>query len=184
MFLEGHRTGVPLRRVRAQTGQTDDYKGRRSCFPAPMLWLSACIGGVGGDCLKSILLIDDSRFMRQANEKALTRAGYGVVTASDGEEGLLIAHSRSPDLILLDMLLPKLGGQQVLQALRSDPVASIPVVVLSSLPEKNAARLIPEGATAYFEKSKLDSDQNAESLLQIVKNTLEKWKSTTISASG
>ncbi len=112
--------------------------------------------------------------MRQANEKALARAGYDVVTASDGEEALRIAHSRIPDLILLDMLLPRLGGQEVLQALRSDSVtASIPVVVLSSLPEKNAAKLIKEGATAYFEKSKLDLDQNAESLLQIVKKTLD-----------
>ena len=120
--------------------------------------------------------------MRLANEKALLRAGYGVITASDGEEGLRMAHLGSPDLILLDMLLPKLGGQQVLQALRGNPVtASIPVVVLSSLPEKNAARLIQEGATAYFEKSKLDSDQHAESLLQIVKKTLENGKATTSS---
>jgi DNA-binding response OmpR family regulator len=48
--------------------------------------------------------------MRMANEKALTRAGYGVVAASDGEEALRMAHARIPDLILLDMLLPKLGG--------------------------------------------------------------------------
>jgi CheY-like chemotaxis protein len=112
--------------------------------------------------------------MRRANERALGRAGYDVVTASDGEEALRIANARIPDLILLDMLLPKLGGQQVLQALRSDAVtALIPVVVLSSLPEKNAAKLIKEGATAYFEKSKLDLDQNADSLLQIVKKTLD-----------
>jgi CheY-like chemotaxis protein len=128
----------------------------------------------GGSPLKSVLLVDDSRFMRQANEKALARAGYDVVTASDGEEALRMAHSKIPDLILLDMLLPRLGGQEVLQALRSDPVtASIPVVVLSSLPEKNAAKLIREGATAYFEKSKLDLDQNAESLLQIVRKALD-----------
>jgi len=129
---------------------------------------------VARGALKSILLVDDSRFMRRANEKALARAGYGVVTASDGEEALRMAHSMIPDLILLDMLLPKLGGQQVLQALRIDPVtASIPVVVLSSLPQTNAAKLMKEGAAAYFEKSKLDLDQNAESLLQIVKKTLD-----------
>jgi chemosensory pili system protein ChpA (sensor histidine kinase/response regulator) len=127
--------------------------------------------------LKSILLVDDSRFMRQANEKALARAGYGVVTANDGEEALRIAHSSIPDLILLDMLLPKLGGQEVLHALRNNPVtASIPVVVLSSLPQKNAAKLMKAGATAYFEKSKLDLDQNAESLLQIVKKTIDGWQ--------
>jgi DNA-binding response OmpR family regulator len=63
--------------------------------------------------MKSILLVEDSRFLRLANEKALVRAGYSVVTASDGEEALRIAYVRPPDLILLDMLLPKLGGAQV-----------------------------------------------------------------------
>jgi CheY-like chemotaxis protein len=135
--------------------------------------------------LKSILLVDDSRFIRQANERALARAGYAVVTASDGEEALRIAHSRTPDLILLDMLLPRLGGQQVLQALRSDPVtASIPVVVLSSLPQKNADKLMKEGATAYFEKSRLDLDRNAESLLQIVKKTLDEWQESAASTAA
>ena len=90
--------------------------------------------------MKSILLVDDSRFIRMANERSLARAGYSVVTASDGEEALRTARSRVPDLILLDMLLPKLGGPEVLRALRKDPVtASIPVIVLSSLPQTNEA---------------------------------------------
>jgi CheY-like chemotaxis protein len=124
--------------------------------------------------LKLILLVDDSRFVRMATEKALSRAGYSVVTASDGEEALRIASSRIPDLILLDMLLPRLGGVEVLQALQKSPLtASIPVIVLSSLPQKNEAKLLTEGATAYFEKSKMELDQNAESLIHIVKRTLE-----------
>jgi len=124
--------------------------------------------------LKSILLVDDSRFMRTANEKALARAGYSVVTASDGEEALRIAYARIPDLILLDMLLPKLGGAEVLQALRNNPLTtSIPVIVLSSLSQKNEAKLKQDGATAYFEKSRMELDQHAESLLQIVKRTLD-----------
>jgi len=124
--------------------------------------------------LKSILLVDDSRFMRTANEKALARAGYSVVTASDGKEALRIENARIPDLILLDMLLPKLGGAEVLQALRNNPLTtSIPVIVLSSLSQKNEAKLKQDGATAYFEKSRMELDQHAESLLQIVKRTLD-----------
>ncbi|HLW89190.1 MAG TPA: response regulator [Terriglobales bacterium] len=135
--------------------------------------------------MKSILLVDDSKFMRRVNEKALVRAGYDVVTAGDGEEALRTAHARVPDLILLDMLLPKLGGQDVLHALKSDPLtASIPVVVLSSLPEKNAARLVKEGATAYLEKSRLDLDRNAESLLQIVKKVLDDWQESVRVSAG
>lgn len=124
--------------------------------------------------LTSILLVDDSRFVRMATETALSKAGYCVVTAGDGEEALRIASDRIPDLILLDMLLPRLGGVEVLKALRKNQLtASIPVIVLSSLPQKNEAKLLVDGATAYFEKSKMELDKNAESLIQLVTTTLE-----------
>ena len=123
--------------------------------------------------MKSILLVEDSRFLRLANERVLMKAGYNVVTAGDGEEALRIAYDMIPDLILLDVLLPTLGGVQVLQALRSNILtALIPVVVLSSLPQANELKLKKEGATAYFEKSQLDVGQNSESLINIVKKTL------------
>lgn len=81
--------------------------------------------------MRSILLVEDSRFLRRANERVLAKAGYEVVTAADGEEALQLARTKAPDLILLDMLLPKLGGPEVLRALRGDPAtAAIPVVVL------------------------------------------------------
>jgi CheY-like chemotaxis protein len=124
--------------------------------------------------LKSILLVDDSRFMRIANQKALARAGYNVVIACDGEEALLKATSSIPDLILLDMLLPKLGGHEVLRSLKTNPLTtSIPVIVMSSLPQKNEAKLMEAGATAYIEKSKMEFDQHGESLLGIIKKTLD-----------
>jgi len=124
--------------------------------------------------MKSILLVDDSRFMRLANERALARAGYRVLTASDGEEALRMAYEMIPDLILLDMLLPKLGGPEVLHALRENHLtASVPVIVLSSLPQTNEAKLVKEGATAYFEKSKLELDKHADALLHIVKIALD-----------
>jgi CheY-like chemotaxis protein len=109
-----------------------------------------------------------------ANERALIRAGYNVVTASDGEEALLIARARIPDLILLDMLLPKLGGVEVLHELRKSALtAAIPIIVLSSLPQTNELKLIKAGATAYFEKSKMQMDQSSEVLLHIVKTALD-----------
>jgi CheY-like chemotaxis protein len=124
--------------------------------------------------VKSILLVEDSRFLRLANERALVKAGYSVVTAGDGEEALRIAYAAVPDLILLDMLLPTLGGVQVLQALRSNALTALmPVVVLNSLPQKNEYKLKEEGATAYFEKSQLDLGQNSESLINIVKKALD-----------
>jgi len=59
---------------------------------------------------RSILLVDDSKFIRRANELALIKAGYAVCSAGDGEEGLRVAREKLPDLIVLDMMLPKLSG--------------------------------------------------------------------------
>jgi CheY-like chemotaxis protein len=124
--------------------------------------------------LKTILLVEDSRFLRLANERALIRAGYRVVTAGDGEEALRLARESVPDLVLLDMLLPKVGGPEVLRSLRMTPItAKVPVVVLSSLPQSNEARLKKDGATAYIDKSTLALDQHAESLINIVKRVLD-----------
>jgi CheY-like chemotaxis protein len=131
--------------------------------------------GSGKVCrsMKSILLVEDSKFLRLASERALMRAGYSVVSIDDGEQALRAAQEQIPDLILLDMLLPKLGGAEVLRALKKDPVtAKIPVVVLSSLSQKNEAKLKKDGAAAYFEKSKLHLDTNSQALIAVVKEAL------------
>ena len=92
--------------------------------------------------VKTILMVEDSRFLRVMNERTLVRAGYLVVTACDGEQALRFACESVPDLILLDMLLPKLTGPQVLRSLRTTPqTARVPIVVLSSLPQSNEAQL-------------------------------------------
>jgi diguanylate cyclase len=123
--------------------------------------------------MKSILLVEDSRFFRIASQRALARAGYAVVTADDGEQALCQAQAHMPDLIILDMMLPKLGGPAVLRALKNDPItAGIPVLVLSGLSEQNETRLKSDGATAYLEKSKLSLDTDPYALIEIVKNTL------------
>jgi CheY-like chemotaxis protein len=127
----------------------------------------------GGGFLKTILLVDDSKFQRLANERALAKAGFQVLTAGDGEQALEIAASTIPDLIVLDMLLPKLTGPEVLKALRKNrQTSAIPIVVLSSLAQINEAKLVREGATAYFEKSKLDLTDSSEPLLKVVQQIL------------
>ena len=68
----------------------------------------------------TVLLIDDSKFLRRANELAFSRAGYCVFVAADGEEGLRVALDKVPDVIVLDMMLPKLSGPQLLLQLRQD----------------------------------------------------------------
>jgi len=112
-----------------------------------------------GKMSSTILLVEDSRLLRFANEGTLRKAGYRVVSAEDGEEGLRKASLELPDLILLDMMLPKLGGPEVLQALKNDPATShIPVVVLTGLSQKNEQKLLKAGAVAFLEKAALLSD--------------------------
>ena len=82
----------------------------------------------------NILLVEDSKFLRKTNELALSRAGYHVSTAADGEEALRVANNTLPDIILLDMLLPKLSGPEVLKALKQNPATmDIPVFVRFSV---------------------------------------------------
>ncbi|HWF93011.1 MAG TPA: response regulator [Terriglobales bacterium] len=123
----------------------------------------------------TILIVDDSRFMRITNERALQKAGFDVIGAADGEEGLRVARERLPDLIVLDMMLPKLSGPEVLKALRADNATSkIPVMVLTSLSQANEEKLKSEGATEYFEKSTLSLDKSPDRLVQAVKRMLPK----------
>jgi CheY-like chemotaxis protein len=121
----------------------------------------------------NILLVEDSKFFRKTNELALSRAGYHVSTAADGEEALRVANNTLPDIILLDMLLPKLSGPEVLKALKQNPATmDIPVIVLSSLSQKNEQKLLSEGAAAYFEKSALELDKSSDRLAATIETVL------------
>ena len=123
----------------------------------------------------TLLLIEDSKFIRAANARLLTNAGFTVCIAGDGEEALRLVQENPPDLILLDMLLPKMGGPDVLHALKQDSVtAHIPVIVLSSLSQQNETKLKSEGAALYFEKSRLESDSEGGKLVAAIEKLLRK----------
>jgi CheY-like chemotaxis protein len=116
--------------------------------------------------MTKILLVDDSKFLRMATERALARAGYQVSTAEDGPSVLERAKREKPDVILLDMLLPKMTGPEVLKGLKSDPTtAGIAVVIFTGLSNKNAERLRQDGACAFLEKSRLALDKGREAFL-------------------
>jgi len=120
-----------------------------------------------------VLLVEDSKFLRMANECALCKAGYQVSTAADGEEALRVANDKLPDIILLDMMLPKISGPEVLKALKRNPATmDIPVIVLTSLSQINEEKLLHEGAAAYFEKSTLELDKSSDRLAATVEAVL------------
>ena len=133
---------------------------------------------------RSILLVDDSKFLRRANELALIKAGYGVCSAGDGDEGLRMAREKLPDLNVLDMMLPKLSGPQLLDALKKDATTQhIPVIVLSSLPQKNEEKLKQNGAAAYFEKAALGVESGSVGLIRAIEAVISSLKVSAAAAS-
>ncbi len=119
-----------------------------------------------------IVVADDDRMFRKAAETTLRRQGYDVATASDGEEALQLIRSERPDMIVLDLIMPKLQGFDVLTILKQDTLTSaIPVIVLSSLTqEQDKQEALDLGAVAYFNKTTFSLSE----LVKQVENTLTK----------
>lgn len=123
----------------------------------------------------SILEVEDSKLLRLANQRLFAKAGFGVLLACDGEDALHVARESCPDLILLDVLLPKTSGGHVLRALKANPeTAHIPVVVLTGLPQQNESKLLVDGAAAYVRKTDPEVDAQGKSLLQLVQKLLKR----------
>jgi CheY-like chemotaxis protein len=125
----------------------------------------------------TVLLVEDSKLLRLAGERSLHRAGYQVFAAADGEEALLMARENHPQVILLDMMLPKISGLDVLRALKSDAqTKDIPVIVLSSLAQANETKLMAEGAAAFFEKSEHMLQNDYSELVAKLEDVLAKLR--------
>ena len=83
--------------------------------------------------MAKILLVEDNELNRDMLSRRLERRGYQIVMAVDGEEGLALAHSELPDLILMDMNLPVLDGWEATRRLKDDPATrAIPVIALTA----------------------------------------------------
>ena len=122
---------------------------------------------------KTILLVEDSKVQQQVSERILHEAGHLVLFAEDGEEALRLARECVPDLVLLDLVLPGISGEDVLFDLKRNPKTQrIPVVVLSQLPASNAVKLMAAGAASYFEKSRLISGAGQAALLATIDSVL------------
>ncbi len=106
---------------------------------------------------RRVLLAEDDRFLRRAAEARLRQHGLDVLTAADGEEALRLARAEPLDLVLLDVVMPKLEGFEVLRLLKEDPAtARIPVIVLSNLgQERDVSQAMALGAVAFLVKAHL-----------------------------
>jgi CheY-like chemotaxis protein len=129
---------------------------------------------MAGTRAMKILLVDDSRLQRALIQRDLIAAGYKVTAAADGEEGLRRAGEELPDLILLDMMLPKISGLDVLRKLKQEPqTQAIPVVVLSGLSKGNGEKLAAEGAAGFCEKSEEAFQNRCAMLVKTVKEVMQ-----------
>lgn len=104
--------------------------------------------------MESVLIIDDDPVIQLLLRTHFEQEGYIVEVASDGEQGLRMARELKPDFVLLDVLMPKLNGLEVLKALRADPAtASLMVALLSAKSEDSDRELgLGAGANAYLTK--------------------------------
>ena len=112
-----------------------------------------------------ILVVDDDATVRELVERHLERAGFAVVTASGGQEGLRLVRELRPAAVTLDIMMPDLDGWTVLAAIKGDPaLAAIPVVLMSIVEEKNRGYAL--GAADYLVKP-VDRSKLVETLVSI-----------------
>lgn len=118
---------------------------------------------------KKILIADDEPDILKVVKMRLETQGYDVVSASDGQKALDMVKSENPDLVILDIIMPKIDGCTLFKMLRADPLCmDIPVIMLTASTELNdVKRCISEGAEAYLTKP-----FKADTLLGIIKGLL------------
>lgn len=118
----------------------------------------------------TILIIEDDYFMCDLYEKELTKAGYQVATAADGADGLVQSANLKPNLILLDIMLPKLNGLDLLRTLKTkDETKDIPVLLLTNLGQESVIKEgFQLGAEGYFIKTSYTPSQMIEEIKQLV----------------
>jgi len=120
---------------------------------------------------KRILFVEDEPSLQKAISEVLVQEGYKVLKAADGEEGLKAAQTEKPDLILLDLILPKKDGFEVLKDLKADEkTKNIPVIVLTNLEGiGDVEKALSLGATTYLVKTNYE----LEDVLKTVKAQLK-----------
>jgi DNA-binding response OmpR family regulator len=118
-----------------------------------------------------VLVIEDDKFLRELISQKLLKEGYDVAEAMDGEKGIEAVKQESPDLILLDLILPGMDGFDVLARIKSAPESSdIPVIVLSNLGQKDdIEKGLKMGAVDYLIKAHFTPGEIIEKIRAVVK---------------
>jgi CheY-like chemotaxis protein len=114
--------------------------------------------------MAKILIVEDDPLMSRMYQKIFTFEKYEVEMAGDGEEGLAKAKSAKPEIILLDIMMPKMNGLEVLDHLKANPeTKDIPVVILTNLStQADAEAALNKGAVKFIIKSEQDPKEVAD----------------------
>ena len=120
---------------------------------------------------KKILIIEDDKFLRELIAQKLTKEGYEISEAVDGEKGVEAVKETKPDLVLLDLILPGIDGFEVLSRMKADPLlAEIPVIILSNLGQKDdIERGLKIGAVDYLIKAHFTPAEIIEKVNAVLK---------------
>jgi len=121
---------------------------------------------------KKILIIEDEATLQKALGEIFLRENYEVLSALDGARGLELAKNEKPDLVLLDLILPKLDGFGVLNELKNkEETKDIPVIILTNLGETtDVQKAIELGATTYLIKSDYQLDEVVKKVEEILQS--------------
>jgi DNA-binding response OmpR family regulator len=120
--------------------------------------------------MKTILFIEDESALQKTFGEIIAQDGYQMISALDGETGLRVAKEKKPDLILLDLILPKIHGFDVLKKLKEEnETRDIPVIVLTNLETfEDVEKALKLGATTYLVKA----NYSLEEILEKIKKAL------------
>lgn len=119
---------------------------------------------------QTILLADDEEFIALAYKEGLSMAGYNVVVAHDGADALEKLKADKPDLLLLDLIMPKVTGFEVLDAMQGDQsLKDIPVIVLSNLSQHtDEVEVLSKGALDFIVKSNISLEELQQRIAQVL----------------
>lgn len=130
---------------------------------------------------QSILIVEDELPLRQALKMKLEKEGYKVIEGTNGEEGLELAKTQRPSLILLDIMMPKMNGLDVLKGIKSNAIlGSVPVIMLTNLPEESARTKVEElGGSEYLVKSNIPIEELVTKIKGYLANIPESTSTST-----
>lgn len=119
---------------------------------------------------KTILVVEDDKFLRELMSQKLTKEGFQIIQAIDGEEGLKKIKEEKPALVLLDLILPGIDGFEVLSKVKEDPeMSKTPIIILSNLGQReDVEKGIKLGATDYLIKAHFTPGEIIEKIKNII----------------